>query len=63
MEKKSEIPCTSCQSWNRKEKKFSCNPEDCKELTTWLSDNAPQLCKGSVQMQVHIPEVAIKYVV
>ena len=63
MEKKNEIPCTSCQSWNRKEKKFLCNPELCKDLTTWLYENAPQLSKGNVEMQIHLPDVAIKYVV
>ncbi|MCW4003552.1 MAG: hypothetical protein NWE95_06540 [Candidatus Bathyarchaeota archaeon] len=63
MKKQAEIPCTSCQSWNSKQKKFSCNPDDCKELTTWLFANAPQLRKETVQLQVRLPEIAIKYVV
>lgn len=60
---KDEIPCASCQSWKKQQKKFSCNPDGCKQLTTWLFKHAPQLCKGTVQMQVHIPEIAIQYVV
>lgn len=63
MEKQEEIPCANCDSWKRKEKKFSCNPDDCKVLTAWFLDYVPQLKTGTIQMQVHLPEVAIQYVV
>jgi len=61
MEKQSEVPCANCQSW--KEKKFSCNPDDCKVLTVWLLEHAPQLSTGTIQMQVQFPEIAVQYVV
>ena len=63
MENHAEIPCASCTSWKRKERKFSCNPDGCAVLTAWLFANAPQLCRDRVQLQVQLPEVAVKYVV
>ncbi len=63
MEKQAEIPCSSCRSWNKEQKKFSCNPDGCKELTAWLFANAPQLCEDSIQLQVRLPEIAVQYVV
>jgi hypothetical protein len=63
MKNQGEIPCTACQSWDRKQKKFSCNPDDCKELTKWLFANAPKLCKEKAQLQVNLPEIAIQYIV
>jgi hypothetical protein len=63
MEKQAEIPCASCQCWNRKQRKFSCNPDACKGLTAWLFANSPQLCRDNVQLQVRLPEIAIKYIV
>jgi hypothetical protein len=58
-----EIPCSKCQFWRKKQKKFSCNPNDCSLLTSWLLENAPQLSKETLQMQVRLPEVALQYVV
>ena len=63
MDKQAEIPCANCDSWKRKEKKFSCNPDACKVLTSWFLDNMPQLKTGEIPMQVHVREVAIQYVV
>lgn len=63
MEKQDEIPCANCQSWKRNEKKFSCNPDDCKTLTAWLLEHVPQLSTGTIQMQMQLPETAIQYVV
>jgi len=63
MDKKGEIPCASCNSWKKQQKKFSCNPDSCKELTAWLVKNAPQLSPDAVQVQVHLPEVALQYIV
>jgi hypothetical protein len=63
MERQDTIPCAACQSWNRKQRKFTCNPSDCKQLTAWLSEHAPQLSTGTTQMQVQLPEIAIQYVV
>ena len=63
MEQKEEIPCAKCRSYKAKEKKFSCNPDDCKDLTLWLLENAPHMQPETLQMQLHIPEKAIQYVV
>jgi hypothetical protein len=63
MDKKGEIPCSSCDSWKKKEKKFSCNPDSCPELTAWLRKNAPQLNPDAVQLQVNLPEIAFQYIV
>jgi stringent starvation protein B len=62
LEQQEEIPCASCQSWNRKQKKFSCNPHLCKGLTDWMNENA-SLPNEVVQIQMHLPETAIQYVV
>jgi hypothetical protein len=63
MEKQGEIPCANCQSWKKKEKKFSCIPDGCKELNAWLLEHAPQTSAGTIQMQVRLPEIAVQYVV
>jgi hypothetical protein len=63
VKKQMGIPCMQCDSWKKKERKFSCNPNDCKVLTEWLLGHAPVLTKDTVQMQVHLPDVAIRYVV
>ena len=39
MEHQKEIPCASCQSWNGKQKKFSCNPNYCKGLSKWMHEH------------------------
>jgi hypothetical protein len=63
MEHEEPIPCADCRLWNAKEKKFSCKPKDCKELSAWLLQYAPQLSAEKAQMQVQLPETAIQYVV
>jgi hypothetical protein len=63
MEHEEQIPCADCHLWNAKEKKFSCKPKDCKELSAWLLQYAPQLSAEKAQMQVQLPEIAIQYVV
>ena len=62
MESKQEIPCASCQSWNAKRRKFSCKPQDCKELSEWLMQYAPQLKPDQAGMD-GLPETSIRYVV
>jgi hypothetical protein len=62
MEHQKEIPCASCQSWNGKQKKFSCNPNLCKGLTKWINAHAFQQ-NVLEQIQVQLPETAIQYVV
>ena len=62
MESKQEIPCANCQSWNAKLRKFSCKPHDCKKLTTWLLQHAPQLKPDPAEMGVP-PVTSIPYVV
>jgi hypothetical protein len=63
MKKQDDIPCANCQSWIRKEKKFSCNPDSCKQLTVWLLEHKPQVDSGTIHMQVPLPEIASQYVV
>jgi hypothetical protein len=62
MDHQEEIPCTSCQSWNGKQKKFSCNPNLCKGLSEWMNDHA-SLPSAEKQSQMHLPETALQYVV
>jgi hypothetical protein len=62
MEHQEEIPCASCQSWNGKQKKFSCNPNHCKELSEWMHERNSQP-SAMEQIQVQLPETAIQYVV
>ena len=64
MAKKAEIPCASCSSWVKKQKKFSCNPDECSGLTEWMFANAPHLggCEN-VKLLVRLPEIATQYVV
>jgi hypothetical protein len=62
MESKEEIPCATCKSWNPKLRKFSCKPHDCKELSAWLLQYAPQLGPNEAEMGV-LPEESIRYVV
>jgi hypothetical protein len=61
MAKQKEIPCASCQSWVKKQKKFSCNPDDCKGLADWLFANAPHL--NDEYAQIRLKEIANQYVV
>jgi hypothetical protein len=63
MEKQKEIPCANCQSWKRNQKKFSCIPNDCKDLTSWLLQNAPHMKAETLQMQLQLPEPIIQYIV
>ncbi len=63
MGEKAEIPCANCQSWAKKEKKFTCNPDECKGLTTWLIENAPQINKDDLKVQVRLPVSANQYIV
>jgi hypothetical protein len=63
MEKQGEIPCASCRSWAKKQKKFSCNPDECKGLTQWIFANAPNLNSENVKLLVALPECATQYVV
>jgi hypothetical protein len=62
MEPKEEIPCAKCHSYKAKDKKFSCNPQDCKELSDWIFENVTQLRTESLQTQ-RCPEIAVRYVV
>ena len=62
METKHEIPCATCQSWNAKLRKFSCRPNDCKKLSAWLVQYAPQLRSDSAEVEA-FPETSIRYVV
>jgi hypothetical protein len=63
MEKQAEIPCASCRSWVKKQKKFSCNPDQCTGLTEWIFSNAPNLNSENVKLLVALPECATQYVV
>ena len=62
MEPTEEIPCAKCQSYNSKEKKFSCNPDACKELSAWLFEHVIQLRPEAHEIQQK-REIAIRYVV
>jgi hypothetical protein len=61
--KEKQIPCTTCKSYNAKLSKFSCKPNDCKELSDWLLPYVNQREPESLQMQVQLPDTAIPYVV
>jgi len=63
MAKQAEIPCASCRSWVKKQKKFSCNPDECKGLTEWILSNAPELGGGNIKKLVMLPVSAMQYVV
>ena len=63
MEKQEDIPCANCELWKQKEKKFLCNPDDCKILTEWFFVHAPQLKAGRMKVQMQVPEVSMQYVV
>jgi len=63
METQKDIPCASCQLWKQKEKKFLCNPDDCKILTKWFFIHAPQVMSGKMQTDVQVTEVSLKYIV
>ena len=63
MEKQVAIPCANCPSWKQEERKFSCNPDNCKQLNMWLLEHAPQLKADPTHMQVRLPEIAVQYVV
>jgi hypothetical protein len=66
MAKKAEIPCASCRSWVKKQKKFSCNPDECSGLTEWMFANAPHISggeNGNVKLLVRLPMIATQYVV
>jgi hypothetical protein len=61
-EHQEKIPCASYQSWNGRQKKFSCNPNFCKGLSEWMQEHA-SIPSVSEQIQVHLPETATQYVV
>lgn len=63
MEIKEEIPCAACQSWKSKTRKFSCEPNECRKLTVWLLQNAPQLIPNLPEIEARLPEKAVSYVV
>jgi hypothetical protein len=63
MKQVQEIPCGTCQSWNKKYKKFSCNPKKCKDLSAWLLEHIPQLSFEPALTQIQLPETATQYVV
>ena len=62
MEHQEEIPCASCQSWNGKEKKFSCNPNHCKGLSEWMHEHNSKL-SAMEQIIFRRPDTAIQYIV
>jgi len=62
MEHQEEIPCASCHSWNSKQKRFSCNPNQCKGLSEWMNEHGPQTITAQ-HIQAQSPETAIQYVV
>jgi hypothetical protein len=62
MEHQEEIPCASCQSWNGKEKKFSCNPNRCKGLSEWMHEHSSKT-GGMEQILLQRPDTAIQYIV
>jgi hypothetical protein len=63
-EKNKEIPCANCHLWVKKQKKFSCNPDECKGLTAWLYENAPNMNKAAgLQFAVKLPISACQYIV
>jgi hypothetical protein len=62
MEHQEEIPCSSCQSWNGRQKKFSCNPNVCKGLSEWMHEHT-SIPNAAEQIQVQLPETATQYVV
>ncbi len=63
MEDAKEIPCATCQSWKKAQKKFSCDPNACKMLTAWLFENAAHLNEPKIHMQLAFPEPAKQYIV
>jgi hypothetical protein len=62
MEHQEEIPCASCQSWNGKEKKFSCNPNHCKGLSEWMHEHNSKL-SAMEQILLRRPETVVQYIV
>jgi hypothetical protein len=62
MEHQKEIPCASCQSWNGKQKKFSCNPNYCKGLSKWMNEHG-SISSAKEQIQRLLPETASQYIV
>jgi hypothetical protein len=63
MDHADEIPCSTCKSWNGKQKKFSCNPKKCSNVSAWLLEHNPQISDEMVHMQVQLPEVTVQYIV
>jgi hypothetical protein len=63
MESTQEIPCATCKSWNAKLRRFSCKPQDCKELSAWLLQYVPQLGSNPLETEVQLSEESIPYVV
>jgi hypothetical protein len=61
MQKSRQIPCANCSLWNGNKKKFTCNPENCKVLSSWLRVYLPQVCDGN--FDVGVSEAAISYIV
>jgi len=62
-EQETPIPCVACKSYNAKSGKFSCKPHDCKQLSKWLLQHAPQLKEDAVEMGVLFSDPPIPYVV
>jgi hypothetical protein len=64
-EKNKEIPCANCHSWVKRQKKFVCNPDECKGLNAWLYENAPNMTKDTANLQfaVKLPVSACQYIV
>jgi hypothetical protein len=64
MAEQSEIPCASCHSWVKKQRKFSCKPDECPGLSKWIFSNAPNLGgDDGVRLLAGLPECAMQYVV
>jgi len=59
MSSNSEIPCSACHKWNKKEKSFFCNPNECRKLSEWLFDHAQRKLVETMQ----VVDAPIQYVV
>lgn len=63
METEEQIPCAKCHLWKSKEKKFSCKPNECKELSIWLFQYAGELKPEVEETKAQRQGTVIQYVV
>ncbi|MGA3110973.1 MAG: hypothetical protein ABSE15_02960 [Candidatus Bathyarchaeia archaeon] len=62
-EQETQIPCIKCRSYSAEQRKFSCKPHICKELSVWLQQRCPQLAPNPAETEMRVRIAAIPYVV